>query len=88
MAYQKCICQNFNFSNILNCYRRTQHGKYDHRTGYIAGYGIKFAFGKHSDQSRGTENNPSTYSSCMTSEKGPLDSRFKYCNTKQVPYDS
>ena len=54
------------------------------RKGYTAGYGKKFAFGDHSDQSPGTEDNPSKYSSCMTSEKGPFDSRFKYCDTSQV----
>ena len=64
-------------------YRRTPDGD-NHRKAYIAGYGSKFVFGTHSDDSPGTENNPSTYSSCMTSEKGPLDSRFKYCNTKKV----
>ena len=61
--------------------------KYKHQKGNIAGYGRQFVFGKHLDQSPGTEDDPSMYSSCMTSEKGPLDSRFKYCDTSKVPND-
>ena len=68
----------------INYYRRAPDGNNNHIKGYIAGYGSKFVFGTRSDQSPGTQNNPSTYSSCMTSEKGPLNSRFKYCNTKKV----
>ena len=56
------------------------------RKGYTAGYGTKFAFGDHSDQSPGTKDNPSKFSSCMTSEKGSLESRFKYCDTGQVSH--
>ena len=68
----------------INYFHRTSDGIINHRKGYIAGYGSKFVFGTRSDQSPGTQNNPSKYSSCMTSEKGPLNSRFKYCNTKKV----
>ena len=60
---------------------------FNHQKGIIAGYGSQFVFGRHSDQSPGTEDDPSIYSSCMTSEKGPVDSRFKYCDTSQVPND-
>ena len=64
--------------------RSSSEDKLDDTEGVIGGYGIKFAFGTHSDKSLGTENNPSKYSSCMTSEKGPVDSRFKYCDTSKV----
>ena len=62
--------------------------KLDRKEAYAGGYGRKFTFGKHPDDTDGTENNPSNYSSCMTSEKGPSNSWFKYCDTKQVSYNS
>ena len=50
----------------------------------IAGWGRRFTFGKHPDGSIGSVANPTALSSCMTSEKGPLDTRFKHCDTTKV----
>ena len=50
----------------------------------IAGWGRRFTFGRHPDGSIGSVANPTAISSCMTSEKGPLDTRFKHCDTTKV----
>ena len=33
---------------------------------------------------KGTLDNPTTYSSCMTTIESPVNSRFQYCDTKEV----
>ena len=58
----------------------------DNEPARIAGWGGRFTFGKHDDGSMGTIDNPTAFSSCMTSEKGPLDTRFKHCDTTKVYY--
>jgi hypothetical protein len=52
----------------------------------ILGYGIQFMFGDHdgTGQRPGTYTNPTNKSSCMTTEEGPVDSRFEYCDTQKV----
>lgn len=43
-------------------------------------------FGDHdgTGQRPGTYTNPTNKSSCMTTEEGPVDSRFEYCDTQKV----
>ena len=56
----------------------------DKEAAKIAGWGRRFTFGKHPDGSVGSVDNPTVLSSCMTSEKGPLDTRFEHCDTTKV----
>ena len=56
----------------------------DKEAAKIAGWGRRFTFGKHPDGSIGSVDKPTALSSCMTSEKGPLDTRFKHCDTTKV----
>ena len=53
---------------------------------YTAGYGVQFSFGDHDNTGArpGTYKNPTKKSSCMTTEEGPVDSRFEYCDTQKV----
>ena len=48
----------------------------DKRKAKVAGWGRRFTSGKYT-----TDNG---LSNCMTTEEGPVDSRFEYCNTKKV----
>ena len=52
----------------------------------MAGYGTQFQFGYHDEEREdpGTYYNPTKYSSCMTTEEGPPESRFEYCDTEKV----
>ena len=56
----------------------------DKEAAKIAGWGFRFVSKTLPDGSTGTVNNPAVLSSCMTSEKGPLDTRFKHCDTTKV----
>ena len=56
----------------------------DKEAAKIAGWGKRFVFITHPDGSSGSLDNPTVLSSCMTSEKGPLDTRFKHCDTTKV----
>ena len=55
-------------------------------TVHVAGWGDRFDFGFH-DKTRkrkGTYNNPTTYSSCVTTHESPFKSQFQSCDTKEV----
>ena len=51
-----------------------------------AGYGLQFTFGNHDSKGArpGSYEDPTKKSSCMTTEEGPVDSRFEYCDTQKV----
>ena len=53
---------------------------------HTAGYGVQFDYGEHdpTGDHPGTYTNPTKKSSCMTTEEGPVDSRFEYCDTQKV----
>ena len=65
----------------------------DGTTVTYGGYGLKFQWGNRKDSSsnevQGTldpknnyQDTSTTYSTCMTTEEGPVDTRFKYCDIK------
>ncbi len=58
----------------------------DNKEVKTAGWGDRFQFGFHDVEEKkgGTFDNPTTYSSCMTTIESPINSRFQYCDTKDV----
>ena len=53
---------------------------------HVAGWGKRFNFGYH-DKTRkieGTYDNPTTYSSCVTTHESPVESQFQSCDTVEV----
>ena len=52
------------------------------------GYGRRFQWGNYLDTSnamvQGSFFQPTKYSTCMTTEEGPVDTRFKYCDSTWV----
>ena len=54
----------------------------------IGGYGRRFQWGNYLDSSnsmvQGSLVQPTKYSTCMTTEEGPVDTRFKYCDSTWV----
>ena len=53
----------------------------------VAGWGDRFEFGTKRTlvgTAKGTYEDPSRYSSCMTTHESPVDARFKYCDTEEV----
>ena len=60
----------------------------DGTTVTIGGYGKRFQWGNYKDGNneiiKGSFESPTKYSSCMTTEEGPVDTRFQYCDAKWV----
>ena len=52
----------------------------------IAGWGTRFDFGYHDREMtrKGTYDNPTTYSACMTTHESPAPLQYESCNTKEV----
>ena len=52
------------------------------------GYGRRFQWGNYLDSSnsmvQGSLFEPTKYSTCMTTEEGPVDTRFTYCDSTWV----
>ena len=54
-------------------------------TVHTAGWGLQFEFGEPMYEGPApTYENPSTYSSCMTTVESPIGSRLQYCDTREV----
>ena len=53
---------------------------------HVAGWGKRFEFGFHDEtmKSEGTYDNPTTYSSCVTTHESPVRSQFQSCDTIEV----
>ena len=53
---------------------------------HMAGYGRRFDWGFHDEENnnKGSYNDPTLYSSCMTTVESRPGHRHKYCDTKQV----
>ena len=62
----------------------------DGTTVIIGGYGNRFQWGNYKDGNneiiKGSFESPTKYSSCMTTEEGPVDTRFQYCDAKWVEF--
>ena len=54
----------------------------------IGGYGRRFQWGNYLDSGnsmvQGSLFQPTKYSTCMTTEEGPVDTRFTYCDSTWV----
>ena len=52
----------------------------------IAGWGRRFDFGYHDFERtrKGTYDDPTMYSACMTTHEGPEPLQYESCNTKEV----
>ena len=52
----------------------------------VAGWGRRFDFGYHDREMKrkGTYDNPTTYSACMTTHESPAPLQYESCNTKEV----
>ena len=53
---------------------------------HVAGWGKRFEFGFHDEtmKSEGTYDNPTTYSTCVTTHESPVGSQFQSCDTIEV----
>ena len=53
---------------------------------HVAGWGKRFEFGYHDKAGimEGTYNDPTTYSSCVTTHESPVRSQFQSCDTIEV----
>ena len=53
---------------------------------HVAGWGKRFDFGHHDKAKKieGTYDNPTTYSSCVTTHESPFKSQFQSCDTIEV----
>ena len=62
----------------------------DGTTVTIGGYGKRFQWRNYKDGNNeiitGDFESPTKYSSCMTTEEGPVDTRFQYCDAKWVEF--
>ena len=62
----------------------------DGTTVIIGGYGNRFQWGNYkygnNEIIKGSFASPTKYSSCMTTEEGPVDTRFQYCDAKWVEF--
>ena len=75
-------------SNRVSC--RAQGKGLDGTAVIIGGYGNRFQWGNYKDGNneiiKGSFESPTKYSSCMTTEEGPVDTRFQYCDAKWVEF--
>ena len=57
----------------------------DQKIAHLAGWGTRHEFGyDETGEKQGNITHPTPKSSCMTSEKGPVNSRFEHCDTIKV----
>ena len=71
------------FVFLLNTFRLKTLNKIEVQ---IAGWGNRFGFGYHDPKMlrKGTYDDPTMYSSCMTTHESPRISQYQRCNTLEV----
>ena len=72
--------------NTLSNLTTFRYKKVHNYNALVAGWGKRFDFGNHDKtrKSEGTYDNPTTYSSCVTTHESPVRSQFQSCDTIEV----